>query len=158
MKTCILRTTLPRSKILLLLIGTLCLSCWAGYYHWNKSMATRLVNKLDNKTIRYATESPAQNRFVSVGRQIKILEPVVDISALSKEEDTVVPALIHCLDNPDKDWAANLILFAMTGRDPLVLSGFEDDITGWRKTQKEIDRRHWISWWETTRKHDHRME
>ena len=119
-------------------------------------MTTALIEELDNRKIRYATESPQGSEFVSLGRQIKILEPKIDVSALSKDADAVVPALIHSFDNPNKDWAADLVLFAITGRDPLLLSGFENDIEGWRKTQKEIDRRHWISWWERART-DHQL-
>ncbi len=115
-------------------------------------MTTKLIQELDNQKVRYATESPRQSKFVSIGREIKILEPTIDMPALSKEAHTAVPALIQSFDNPRKDWAANLVLFAMTGRDPLILTGFENDIEAWRKTQKEIDRRYWISWWEETQR------
>ena len=114
-------------------------------------MTVAYIQELQNNSIRYATERPAGSPFVSLGREIRILAPAADLKALAKSQTGFVPALIGCFDTPDKDWAANVVLYALTERDAMLLTAFEDDIDKWRKTQKDKDRAYWVSWWSTNR-------
>jgi hypothetical protein len=116
-------------------------------------MVAAYIQKLHNYSIEYATERPLGSPFVSVGRAIRILKPADDLAPLAKLPHEFVPALIGSLGTADKDWAANLVLYALTGRDAMVLTGFENDIDGWRRTQKESDQHYWDSWWKDNRDH-----
>jgi hypothetical protein len=109
-------------------------------------MTAAYVEKLRNDSIQWATERPPGSPFVSAGREIRILEPF-GLEAAAQSPNALVPALLACFDDADKDWAANLVLYALTGRDALPLSAGEGKIEDWRRGGKASDRRYWLAWW-----------
>jgi len=107
-----------------------------------------ILENVQNDRIRYATALPEGSPFVSAGREIKITAPIAILGSFQPGAEHLVPKLIALFDSPDRDWAANLLLYALTGRDAMLLGGFETNIAKWRDRQKELDRRYWIGWWE----------
>jgi hypothetical protein len=110
-----------------------------------------VLDSLQNDRVRYATALPEGSPFVSAGREIKITAPTDLLQAFQPGIERMVPALIRLFDSPDQDWAANVLLYALTGRDAMLLGGFEANIGKWRDLQKESDRRYWTGWWEKNR-------
>ncbi len=105
-----------------------------------------LLSAIDNNTIEFATEIPKNSPFISIGREIRIIRPDSLRNFLVPELLDIIEQLIIFFDSSDRDWAANVFLYAITGRDALFLSGYENDIEKWRSEQKEADLRYWKKW------------
>jgi len=113
-----------------------------------------LSDKLDNATIKYATQTPQGSPFASVGRQVLILGPASLLDQLRDPGiEQQVPELIALLGSRDRDWAANLVLYSISGRDALPLAGIENGAEQWRASRKQSDVRYWERWWEQNRNH-----
>ena len=111
-------------------------------------------DQFSNNTIEYATEIPRGSPFASVGREVIILAPP-ELAKLGPEsiDEGDIPTLIEQLTSPDKDWAANLVLYRLTGRDALPLAGIEKGAPQWRAERKEMDVSYWRAWWLANRGH-----
>jgi hypothetical protein len=101
-----------------------------------------LLDCLGNDKIRFATYIPKDSHFISIGRKIKILGPQEALRIAQYGEDAI-PDLMELLYDDKRDWAANVILSSITGRDALILSVYADDYEKWKKTQKEKDVTYW---------------
>jgi len=113
-----------------------------------------ISDELSNVTIAYATEIPRGSPFVSLGRQVVILGPAPVAGRLKDATiEQNIPELIGLLASPDKDWAANLVLYSISGRDALPLAGIENGAAEWRAGRKEADVAYWTTWWSANRNH-----
>jgi hypothetical protein len=113
-----------------------------------------ISDELSNETIEYATEIPRGSPFVSLGRQVVILGPAPVASRLKDAAiEQNIPELIGLLASADKDWAANLVLYSISGRDALPLAGIENGAAEWRASRKEADVAYWTKWWSANRDH-----
>jgi len=111
------------------------------------------ISRLDNSTVDYATSRPEGSPFVSIGREIILVNPQ-GLAAVAKDPGLLIPELLKCFDDNHKDWAANLVLYGVAGEDALLLSArAQGQPAEWRKTQKAVDRRHWEQWWRENRPH-----
>ena len=111
-------------------------------------------DQLSNSTIEYATEIPHGSPFASAGREVIILAPP-QLAKLGPESigESDIPMLIEQLASLDKDWAANLVLYRLTGRDALSLAGIEKGAPQWRAERKDMDVSYWRAWWPANRGH-----
>lgn len=104
-----------------------------------------LLNYLNNKTIQFATYMPEGSPFISIGRKIKIMGPENALK-ITQYGEQMIPDLIKLLHDDEKDWAANVILSSITGRDALIVAVFADDYGKWKKNQKKYDIIYWNNW------------
>ena len=111
----------------------------------SKDNKIETLNSLSNKTIQFGTYIPEDSPFVSVGRKIKIKGPEEAIKIMQHGEQ-MIPDLIRLLHDDERDWAANVILSSITGRDALAVSVHADDYEKWKKTQKKRDVIYWENW------------
>jgi hypothetical protein len=114
---------------------------------------TIFLNSLNNKSIRFATYIPKGSPFISMGRKVKIIGPEEAVT-IAQCGERMVPDLIKLLDEEEKDWAANVILSSITGRDALMVSAYADDHEKWKTTQKERDVIYWENWVNENKKHE----
>lgn len=104
-----------------------------------------LLNSLNNKTIQFATYIPKDSPFISIGRKIKIIGPEEAVK-ITQYGEQIVPDLIKLLHDEERDWAANVILSSITGRDALIVSVYADNYEKWKTTQKTRDVMYWENW------------
>ena len=104
-----------------------------------------LLGSLDNTTIRFATYILDHSPFVSIGRRIKILGPEVALRIADYGEG-IAPDLVELLHDEERDWAANVILSSIAGRDAVIVSAYADAVPRWRKAQKQNDVAYWRKW------------
>jgi hypothetical protein len=111
-------------------------------YNSKNEDKTILLNSLNNNTIEFGTYRPKDSRFISLGRKIKILGPPEAVKITQYGEE-VISDLIKLLQDEERDWAANVILSSITGRDASIVSVFADNYEKWQKTQKKNDINYW---------------
>ena len=104
-----------------------------------------LLNSLNNKTIQFATYIPTGSPFISIGRKIKIIGPEEAVK-ITRYGEQIIPDLIKLLHDEERDWAANVVLSSITGRDALIVSVYADNYEKWKKTQKKRDVIYWENW------------
>jgi glycosyltransferase involved in cell wall biosynthesis len=112
----------------------------------------KIINKLDNKTLQWYSYPPVppKGSFVTLGRLIEIKGPpeILEILKMTNEEiNKFIPFLIEAFDNPEKDWAANFVLYAITSRDA-VTEQFYYNREKWKGMKKEFDVHMLKRWWE----------
>ena len=112
----------------------------------------KIIDKLDNKTLRWVSypRVPPKGMFVTLGRLIEVIEPpeILEILKMTDEEiNKFIPLLIKALDDPNKDWAANFVLFAITSEDGTSEQGHYK-IKEWQKGHGKFVVNMWKNWWE----------
>ncbi|MEK8018230.1 MAG: hypothetical protein VSS75_015250 [Candidatus Parabeggiatoa sp.] len=107
------------------------------------------LHGLDNSTIKCATGIPKGSPFITIGREVIILGPdsVCNLWRLGLAPQEIIPKLLACFDSDDKDWAANVLLYALTRHDAMCVQVYAPDIEKWRIEHKNFDFSFWQKWW-----------
>ena len=104
----------------------------------------KIINKVDNKTIKKSFSRENRNQ-----RRVVIYAPseVKAIFKMGKEEiKNIIPYLIKAMESSLKDWAANLILYALTQKPAGGIQFLKTE--EWRKLMGKSEYIHWKLWWE----------
>ena len=109
----------------------------------------KIINKLDNKTIHYYSYRSGRTPFITLGRVIGIKEPPEIVEIFKWKEEAIIeliPYLIESLNNPDRDFAVNFVLYALTGEDASS-EQYYYKVEEWKKYRKMFDCPMWKRWW-----------
>jgi len=108
-----------------------------------------LLKLIDNKNIAYemALTRPQTYNKDEISVSIEIIHiSSFDLDSLLRKNDRVefIYSLIKLFDDPNYDWGANLLLYAITRRlaFTIIMINSEDK---WRKSFKEKDLEYWRS-------------
>ena len=141
--------------IRLLIFRTLCfimLSCHASFA---QSRIDNFIDSLSNDSLQYVvskvgTTKIGKNNTIELQRILVTVESINVKSILTKKNKALlINRLISELKNPDRDWYANVILYAITERDATsfsVINGRED----WINFSRQSDIIYWTKFQERT--------
>lgn len=102
---------------------------------------------VQNDRIAFATVRPPGSPFAMLERQVTITGPP-DLVALAQSGDpTVVAELIALLDDPARNWAAEVLLAALTGHEADLVAQFAAVPEEWAESAGETARARWTGWW-----------
>jgi len=115
-----------------------------------KEKYQKIIKKLNNETIEYASYVEDPSDISSrLARHFIILNPpeLKEVFKWKGEEiKGLVPYLIKAMESPDKDFAAHIMLYAIT---KTPVGAFEwYSAKEWKKELKIIEHLHWRIWWE----------
>ena len=98
----------------------------------------------------------------STGRVTKIVNTVMWENkqmkkiAYDKNAKELIPELVALLNDPNRDWAANILLYSITNTDAVILKYYlPNKYEEWRKIRKNRDVKRWN---EYLKQHKQRLE
>lgn len=106
---------------------------------------------VQNDRIAVATMRPPGSPFAELGRRVIVTGPPDLVALAHTGEPGVIDGLIALLDDPARDWAAEVLLAAMTGHEEELVASFAACPDEWGAAMGETARARWTAWW-----HDHR--
>jgi hypothetical protein len=89
------------------------------------------INAVSNKTIRFASFRPPESPFATLERQVKVTGPDSVLELIRFADTSLLPSLIEFLKTPEKAWAAEIILTAITETDGKILESFSLNPSKW---------------------------
>lgn len=106
------------------------------------------INSVSNKQMVYGVTSYnlfSDSTLKSTSRTVKIKDNKQRLF-IEKYKDELYPYLIAVFDDPKKDWAVNVIFYAITKKNASAIEYMtEKNIEHWRNAKKSIDKEYWIS-------------
>jgi hypothetical protein len=105
------------------------------------------LNAVDNKTIQFVSFRPSGSAFALLDRNIKIVGPSAVLNLVEKANIALLPALINLLKDPEKAWAAAIILTSITGADGKLIESFSNEPGKWWESIGVNTYEHWNNWY-----------
>jgi len=108
----------------------------------------KALTKLSNKKANFVVTNPV--RFTDSSGKVISFKRIVELEdgymrRISKRYGkSLIPYLVKMFDDSKRDWAANLLLYAVTESSAVVLRYYSvDKIEEWRQVQKQSDKEKW---------------
>lgn len=110
---------------------------------------SKILNKLSNKNAFFFVTNPV--RFTDSTGQISSIKCIVELEntymkkIAKKYGKKLIPDLINLLINDtNKDWAANLLLYSITNSSAVTLKSYNNEkIEEWRRIKKDCEIKKW---------------
>lgn len=99
-----------------------------------------LLDALRSGTIQYATMRPPGSPFISLGRRMLVVAPPDAVELSHTGDVRVLDALVPLLLDEKRAFAAEVVLRAMMGDEPLGLG----DPAGWWSAQGKNAHEYWV--------------
>jgi hypothetical protein len=105
------------------------------------------LQAIRNDNIKFGTYRPPDAQFATLDRQIMVIEPPDAVTLVKSGNVAVFDQLLPLLDDPDRIWAAEVILAALTGNEAEIVQTFENDQETFKKTKAARGARaRWQQW------------
>jgi hypothetical protein len=109
--------------------------------HWQA-----LLFFVQGDRIAFLTARPENSPFVTLERRVVVTGPP-ELVELSRTGDVaVLDELVKLLDDPNRAWAAEVILAAMTGEEGKMVDSFATRPADWWKALGTTARERWRKW------------
>jgi hypothetical protein len=105
-----------------------------------------LLPAVRNADIRFATFTPSGSPFAMIDRRVVVLAPPKLERLATAGEPRALPALIELLRDPERAWAAQVLLSAMTRREEKEVEAFSTDPGAWWETLGTTAHDRWAQW------------
>lgn len=102
---------------------------------------------VQNDRIAFATMRPPDSPFAVLDRRVTVTGPPDLVALAHTGEPEVVERLIALLDDPERNWAAEVMLAAMTGHEADLVASFAASPEAWPAASGETARARWEAWW-----------
>lgn len=106
------------------------------------------LNAVDNKTIQFVSYRPSGSAFAILDRKISITGPPEVLELVDDADAHLLPALIDLLKDPQKAWAAAIILTSLTAGDGKVIESFSGEAEKWWEAIGTNVYQYWNNWYE----------
>ena len=109
------------------------------------------LTSVRNDRIQFATMRPPNSRSVTLDRRVRIVGPP-DLVQIARSGDLQhVADLIALLRDPDRAWAAEVMLASMTGQEEKMVDAYQRDPDKWQDTLGRTAHERWTTWFEGVR-------
>jgi hypothetical protein len=104
-----------------------------------------------NDRIQFVTAAPEGSPFVTLDRQVIVTGPP-ELVTLSKTGDLrVLESLVGLLADPQRAWAAVVVLAALTGVESKIVDSFAGHPDQWSEALGPTAQERWRNWLDQTR-------
>lgn len=133
---------------LTIFIGVLLLSFQAFSQNFSSTEYQKALGKITNKRAVFSVTNPVRitdsTGKVIASRRIVELEDGYLKKVAKKYGKELIPYLVKMFDDSDRDWAANVLLYALTESSAATLRYYDIyKIDNWRRLQKQSDKEKW---------------
>lgn len=108
----------------------------------------KMLSGVWNDQIEFATMRPPGSPFTTLERRVIMTGPDEIIQLAKTGERRVVAELIELLKEPDRAWAALVMLSAMTGRQGKVVDMYSTTPDEWWRISGATAYENWNAWLE----------
>src|SRR5262245_222902 len=105
-----------------------------------------LLQAVSNDRVEFATMRPPDSKFVTLERRVVVTAPPELVRLAETGEVTTVEALVELLKEPDRAWAAVVLLAAMTRREEKVVDAFAAHPDQWWASVGKTAYERWANW------------
>ena len=110
-----------------------------------------LLDAVRNDGVQFVTMRPRGSAFAVLDRKVVITAPPELDELAGLGDPDVLDELVDLLDDPDRAWAAAVVLSAATGRDAKQIESFSASPDEWWATLGETAQERWRDWLQDTR-------
>lgn len=105
-----------------------------------------LLNAVRNNRIEFATARPPGSRFVTLERRVFITGPQELVELSRTGDPRLLDQLVELLKQPDRAWAAAVLLAAMTRREEKMIDTFAAKPEQWWSSVGQTAYERWSDW------------
>lgn len=118
-----------RKKYIIILIGFLLLG--SAKHTFSQTKVNQIIDQLSNEKVRFdflkiGVTSIGNNKISLPKIVVRVVGVNLKSFSNSSRKEVLIKALIAALDDPKKDWNANLLLYEITDKDATPLVGIQD--------------------------------
>jgi hypothetical protein len=113
---------------------------------------TALKRAVRNDTIQFATMRPPDSPFALLQRRVVVTAPPELVALLAAGSCGVLEELVEILDDPDRSWAAEVALAAVTQREQDLVNSYAGTPEKWPSSRVgRTARERWSAWLQATK-------
>lgn len=94
-------------------------------------METDELHFVNNDTIEFITARPSNSNFSTLERRVIVTAPPAAVELAGSGDAQALDSLVGLLAKPDRAWAAEVMLAAMTGREAKQVDSFARSPEKW---------------------------
>ncbi|MEZ4771297.1 MAG: hypothetical protein R2844_23120 [Caldilineales bacterium] len=112
-----------------------------------------LLDAVQNDRIEFITMRPPGSPFATLERRVVITGPPELVAIAESGEAAWLDELVEHLEEPERAWAAAVLLAAMTGREAKLVDAFAARPDEWWGAVGETAHERWAAWLAGARDH-----
>lgn len=105
-----------------------------------------------NNRIEFVTTRPPSSQFATLDRHVVVTGPTELVKLSGMGDVQVLDDVVELLQDPDRAWAAMVLLAAMTRREEKIIDSFAATPDEWWNSLGKTAYERWTQWLEETRK------
>lgn len=109
-------------------------------------MTTDFLNSVRNDRIEFATARPPRSQFATLERRVVVTGPPELVELAHSGDPRLLDRLVEFLKQPDRAWAAAVVLAALTGREAKMIDTFVSHPEGWWSSVGQTAHTRWSEW------------
>ena len=107
-----------------------------------------LLSAVQNDRIQFATMRPPGSQWATLERRVIVTAPPELVELARTGDVGVLEKLVGMLKDPDRAWAAEVLLAAMTRKEEKLVDSFDGGLDKWWETFGETAHGRWSKWLE----------
>jgi len=105
-----------------------------------------LLEAVKNDRVEFLTTRPPGSRFATLERRVVVTAPAELVELSRSGEVQVLNELVKLLKDPDRAWAAEVLLAAMTGIEEKMVDSFAASPDQWWSSVGNSAYERWANW------------
>ena len=110
-----------------------------------------MLKDVRNDRIEFSTTRPPNSESATLERRVVVTGPPELVSLSEKGEVALVDELVKLLKEPDRAWAAAVLLAAMTRREEKIVDAFAANPDKWWDSVGKTAYERWAAWLKETK-------
>lgn len=106
----------------------------------------KLLAAVRNDRIEFATMRPPGSQFATLERRVVVTGPPELVELSASHDPQAVTHLVELLRDPERAWAAEVLLAAMTGREAKIVDAFAATPDQWWDAVGKTAYERWTAW------------
>lgn len=124
----------------------LAFNCQAQHETDKHMKFAKLLEAVHNDRIEFLTMRPPDSPFATLERRVVVTGPEELVRLSGTGEVQVLKDLVELLKNPERAWAAEVLLAAMTGREAKMVDSFAATPEQWWPSVGKSASERWSDW------------